>query len=485
MSNTNLIKNWNFNNTYVDLPNSLYSKCNPIAVNNPKLICFNHSLAKSIDLDFLIGHSKTKEFLSGNLIPDDAYPIAQAYAGHQFGHFTKLGDGRAIILGEVLNKKKQRFDIQLKGSGRTPFSRNGDGRATLSSMLREFLFSEAMYHLRIPTTRSLSVVATGEKVYRNEIQDGGVLTRIASSHIRIGTFEYVSSFCNSDELKTLLNYVINRHYPELLKSENYALELLKIVQKKQIDLIVEWIRVGFIHGVMNTDNMSIAGETIDYGPCAFMNFYDRSTCFSSIDRQGRYAFGNQPQIALWNLSIFANSLLPLISKNQKESIDLAKSILDSFQDSFNQKWYNMMKNKLGLFDDKEEYLLLIDNLIKIIDELNLDYNNTFYDLSQSVHNSPLNENEKFNNWKDQFLHFKKIENRKTESIKLMNNNNPSIIPRNHVVEDVLNESVNGDFEPFKKFLNLLSSPYQKNEIGDYYKFPKAEFDKTYQTFCGT
>ena len=485
MKNKHLNESWNFDNTYIDLPNSLFSSCKPISVKNPQLVCFNNSLAKSLDLDFLIGDSKTKEFLSGNLIPESAQPIAQAYAGHQFGHFTNLGDGRAVVLGEHLNKKNQRFDIQLKGSGRTPFSRNGDGRATLSSMLREFLFSEAMYHLGISTTRSLGVVSTGEHVFRNKMEDGGILTRIASSHVRIGTFEYISNFCDSNEMQTLISYVVNRHFPELLKSDNFSLELLKIVQKKQIDLIVDWTRVGFIHGVMNTDNMSIVGETIDYGPCAFMNSYDRSTCFSSIDRNGRYAFGNQPQITLWNLSVLANSLLPFISSSKDESIALAKKILDSFQDTFNEKWYVMMKKKLGLFDNREEYLILIDELVTIMDELNLDYSDTFHNLAQLTNNTSYYKNKKFFNWMKKLLNFKKKENRFDESIKLMKNNNPNIIPRNHVVEDVLNQAVNGDFEPFKSFMNLLSKPYESNEIDDYYKFSKVGFDNTYKTYCGT
>ena len=329
---------WNFQNSYVELPAKLYIKQLPVSVKNPQIIYYNMSLAKELGLEFLSEEKvAVAEYLSGNKIPEGATPISQAYAGHQFGHFTMLGDGRAVLLGEQINQNNQRYDIQLKGSGQTPYSRSGDGRATLSSMLREYIISESIHHLGIPTTRSLAVIQTGEKVYRETVNDGAVLTRIASSHIRVGTFEYVINSCSKEDLEIFIKYVIDRHYPEISDTDNPSLGLLKVVMHKQIDLIVHWIRVGFIHGVMNTDNMSIAGETMDYGPCAFMNTYNPKTVFSSIDINGRYAFGNQSTIAHWNLTVFASTLLPLISKNKEKAIQLANDILNKFHEEYSKK----------------------------------------------------------------------------------------------------------------------------------------------------
>ena len=320
---------WNFQNSYIELPAKLYKKHLPISVKNPQIIYFNSGLAKELGLEIISKNEATAaEYFSGNKIPEGAAPIAQAYAGHQFGHFTMLGDGRAILLGEQITPKNVRYDIQLKGSGRTPYSRQGDGNATLSSILREYIISESMHHLGIPTTRSLAVTQTGEKVYREQVNNGGVLTRIASSHIRVGTFEYVKHFCSKENLEVFTKYVIDRHYPKISDADNPALELLELVMLKQIDLIVNWMRVGFIHGVMNTDNMSIAGETMDYGPCAFMNTYNPKTVFSSIDKNGRYSFGNQSAIAHWNLAVFANTLLPIISDNKERAIHLAEEKLN-------------------------------------------------------------------------------------------------------------------------------------------------------------
>ena len=291
--------NWNFDNTYSKLPEPFREKINPVKVKNPKLILLNESLAKDLNLDFSeISQSELSAIFTGNELPKNSNSIAQAYAGHQFGHFTMRGDGRAVLIGEHVPKNNHRYDIQFKGSGKTAFSRNGDGRAALGPMLREYLISEAMYALNIPTTRSLAVAKTGENVIRETPLEGAILTRVASSHIRVGTFQYIAARNKKDELETLFEYVIKRHYPEIENSKNKALDLLKVVLGKQIDLVVNWMRVGFIHGVMNTDNMSIAGETIDYGPCAFMDIYDPKTVFSSIDKLGRYAYCNQPVITL-------------------------------------------------------------------------------------------------------------------------------------------------------------------------------------------
>ena len=317
MNNTISKVGWRFDNTYSKLPNTMLSKLAPVPVKAPKIVVLNSPLSKELGLDFSnIKDEDLSLIFSGNKLPEGSDTIAQAYAGHQFGHFTMLGDGRAIVIGEHLSKNNQRFDIQFKGSGRTPFSRNGDGRAALGPMLREYIISEAMHSLNIPTTRSLAVVKTGETVMRETPLIGAILTRVAKSHIRVGTFQYAVTSKDKNDLKALFDYTMNRHYPSLKKSNNPAIALLNTVIEKQTKLIVDWIRVGFIHGVMNTDNMTISGETIDYGPCAFMDYYDPETVFSSIDYQGRYAFFNQPGIAKWNLARFAESLIPLIDDNK-------------------------------------------------------------------------------------------------------------------------------------------------------------------------
>ena len=331
---------WCFDNTYSKLPDSFKENISPVPVKKPELIILNKDLAKELNLNFSnLDNKKISGLFSGNSLPQGSESIAQAYAGHQFGHFTMLGDGRAVLIGEHLSKKNDRYDIQLKGSGKTAFSRNGDGRAALGPMLREYIISEAMHYLGIPTTRSLAVVKTGEEVIRETHLNGAILTRVALSHIRVGTFQYIAAREKKDELETLLDYVIKRHYPYIENSKNKAIDLLKVVLEKQIDLIINWMRVGFIHGVMNTDNMSISGETIDYGPCAFMDVYDPKTVFSSIDKTGRYAYCNQPVIAKWNLSRFAESLIPLIDKDQNKAIKLATEIINSFEK-------NMRKNGL-------------------------------------------------------------------------------------------------------------------------------------------
>ena len=323
---------------------------------------------------------KNKELsliFSGNTLPEGSNSIAQAYAGHQFGHFTMLGDGRATLIGEHITKNNKRFDIQFKGSGKTSFSRNGDGRAVLGPMLREYVISEAIFKLGIPTTRSLAVVETGEEVIRDKYLPGAILTRVAESHIRVGTFQYIAARQKKDELQILVNYVIKRHFPELDNKKNKELELLKNVLDRQLDLVVNWMRVGFIHGVMNTDNMSICGETIDYGPCAFMDAYDPKTVFSSIDTLGRYAYCNQPMITKWNLARFAECLIPLIDNDQKKAVQIATEIINTFEKKYEEKWVLMMKNKLGLigYNNKDKNLIL--DLLTWMHQKKLDYTNTF------------------------------------------------------------------------------------------------------------
>ena len=478
---------WCFDNTYSKLPDPFKEEIGPVPVKNPELVILNKNLSKELNLDFSnLDNKKISELFSGNSLPPGSNSIAQAYAGHQFGHFTMLGDGRAVLIGEHLSKKKDRYDIQFKGSGKTAFSRNGDGRAALGPMLREYIISEAMHNLNIPTTRSLAVVKTGEDVIRETSLQGAILTRVALSHIRVGTFQYIAARDKKDELEILLNYVIQRHYPNIQNSKNKALDLLKVVMEKQIDLVINWMRVGFIHGVMNTDNMSISGETIDYGPCAFMDIYDPKSVFSSIDQMGRYAYCNQPVITKWNLSRFAECLIPLIDKDQNKSIEMATEIINSFEKKYEEKWLNMMRDKLGLFGAEDKDKILILDLLTWMHKNKLDYTNTFCHLMnfEIEKNENFKDND-FQNWKKRWQERLKTNNNSPEKyIKLMKNVNPLIIPRNHKVEEVLNEANKSNIKPLIKLLEILNNPYfeQKNII-DYQK-PSSSKEK-YQTFCGT
>ena len=478
---------WKFDNTYAQLSDKLFARQAPIPVSAPETVIFNKELSHELGLGFLEGNQEDiARLFSGNSIPKGAAPIAQAYAGHQFGHFTMLGDGRAILLGELMDTLDQRFDLQLKGSGRTPFSRGGDGRATLSSMLREYLMSEAMHYLGIGTTRSLAVVKTGEKVIRPEVQDGAVLTRIASSHIRVGTFEYVRKFGGKDHLKTFTEYVINRHYPELLGAENPPLELIRVVMHRQIDLIVDWMRVGFIHGVMNTDNMSISGETIDYGPCAFMNSYHPMTVFSSIDTQGRYAFQNQPYIANWNLMVFATALLPLIDDDQKKAVEKGQAVLDGMKDIYMQRYDQMMVSKLGLSEPNDDNKKMVQELLDWMQENKADYNDTFRKLSTAVFDfSGVYASSEFKQWFNRWSEVFDKQGNKNDFLSVMKKVNPVFIPRNHLVEEVLARATEGDMKPFTSLLERLQNPYDESDKDEVQQAVPQGFDERYQTFCGT
>ena len=473
---------WNFDNSYSNLPKSFIYEISPVPVKRPELVILNYDLASQMGLDFSkVDGEELAKIFSGNSLPKGTKSIAQAYAGHQFGHFTMLGDGRAVLLGEHISKSNQRLDVQFKGSGQTPFSRNGDGRAALGPMLREYLISEAMNSLNIPTTRSLAVVKTGEDVIRERPLQGAILTRVASSHIRVGTFQFIRTRDNLDELNTLVDYTITRHYPEISKSKNKAYELLNKLIDKQIELVVNWMRVGFVHGVMNTDNMAISGETIDYGPCAFMNNYNPDTCFSSIDHMGRYAFGNQPAITKWNLARFAECLLTLINPKKDESVKIATEVIDKFDRQYEEKWFGMMKNKLGLIGDDKNDKVLIFELLDCMKEQGLDYTNTFcFLMSQEIDNKKDYLNDKFNNWK------MKWQKRLTkDSEKLMKHNNPKIIPRNHNVESVLKSAEDNDLSPFNDLLKALKNPYTDSKVLSKYQSPPPKSDEKYQTFCGT
>ena len=478
--------NWKFDNTYSKLSKSFRELIKPTPVHNPKIVIFNHKLAKNLNLDFSkLNNEELSNIFSGNDLPKEAKTLAQAYAGHQFGHFTMLGDGRAVLLGEHLDDKKNRYDIQFKGSGRTSFSRGGDGRAALGPMLREYLISEAIHALNIPTTRSLAVVKTGEKVVRENLLEGAILTRIASSHIRVGTFQFIAASQNIEDLNTLVDYTINRHYPELGSSKFKAYDLLNLVIQRQCSLVINWMRVGFVHGVMNTDNMSISGETIDYGPCAFMDHYDPKTVFSSIDKFGRYAFSNQPAITKWNLARFAECLIPLIDKNEDYSIKLATDLIDNFQNIYEEKWLNMMRSKLGLFGEDKNDKKLINSLFDWMKKNKADYTNTFRNLME-MNSNEVYKNINFINWKNEWKKRSKLNNStKQKQHKLMRENNPNVIPRNHKVEEALASAVEGNIDKLKKLIIILKKPYDNQNNIEEYQEPSPSPDKKYQTFCGT
>ena len=477
---------WHFDNTYSKLSNTFKEEVKPTPVHNPELVVLNDQLAKDLNLDFSkIEKKDLSQIFSGNTLPKGSTTIAQAYAGHQFGHFTMLGDGRAVLLGEHLVNNTNRYDVQFKGSGRTSFSRSGDGRAVLGPMLREYIISEAIHALKIPTTRSLAVVKTGEKVVRENLLPGAILTRVASSHIRVGTFQYIAAKQNIDDLNTLVDYTINRHYPEIQSSKNKALDLLNLVMERQCKLVVNWMRVGFIHGVMNTDNMTISGETIDYGPCAFMDHYNPKTVFSSIDQLGRYSFSNQPPITKWNLSRFAECLIPLIDKNEDKAIQLATEIIDNFQNIYEEKWLNMMRDKLGLFGKSKDDKKLIDDLLSWMEKNKADYTNTFcYLMNIKIGNNSLYNDKDFINWSNEWQNRISInDNSKEKSLELMKETNPVIIPRNHKVEEALKSANEDNLEVMYKMLSKFDNPYDEQKDIEDYQLPSL--DDNYQTFCGT
>ena len=472
--------------TYLTLPSPFYTINKPDKVVNPHMVICNYTLAESLGLKLSNEYEQSLlEACSGNL-QGDITSFSQAYAGHQFGHFTLLGDGRAHVLGEYISPQGMRYDIQLKGSGRTPYSRGGDGKAALGPMLREYIISEAMAHLGVPTTRSLAVVASGEDVIRERDLPGGILTRLALSHIRVGTFEFAASQNNSDYLAALVDYVVQRHYPELMQGENKALDLIQIVIEKQIDTIVEWMRIGFIHGVMNTDNMSITGETIDYGPCAFMDTYNPNKVFSSIDHHGRYAFANQPRIAQWNLARFAETLLPLIDQNEKKAIERASTLVSQFSSRYQEKWYAMMRKKLGLSSKEEHDRKLIKDLLDWMFSQDMDYTNTFKDLTYEKNGlSGRYEQKTFIEWHKQWLSRRSKGVSDEEAITLMKRSNPVVIPRNHRVESVIDAANNGDYHLCKQLLEVLEKPYENHEKWRNYQNPPNPDEQIYQTFCGT
>ncbi len=474
----------NLEQTYLRLPDIFYTQQTPEKVASPELALLNRPLALELGIDpnSFESEKEIAEIFSGNRIPAGAVPFAQAYAGHQFGNFTRLGDGRAIVLGEVVDPRGKRWDLQFKGSGRTPYSRRGDGRAALGPMLREYLISEAMHAFGIPTTRSLAIVKTGEPVYRETVLPGAILTRVAASHIRVGTFEYAGAFHGPDAVRALADYAIDRHYPSVRNDPNPYVAFLNEVITRQANLIAQWMCFGFIHGVMNTDNMLVSGETIDYGPCAFMDYYDPATVFSSIDRNGRYAYGNQPPIAHWNLARLAETLLPLFDQDESRAIEIAKEVLDRFESKYLENWFSGMAAKLGIssLDDKDRTLIL--DLLRLMHERQMDFTNTFVSLTQGESIDLPAE------WISRWNACRQAQTiSREDSQKLMQKTNPRIIPRNHLVEAALSAAVEQqDLTPFNNLLTVLQSPFgAATDLPAKYFEPAPRGGAPYQTFCGT
>ena len=487
MTNKNKI-DWKFENSYLQLPKNMQSKQLPEKVKNPKIVLINNNLSNELGINL---SNLDPEYLalvfSGNQLPAGSDTIAMAYAGHQFGHFTILGDGRAILIGEHINNKKQRYEIQFKGSGKTEFSRNGDGKAALGPMLREYIISEAMYHLNIPTTRSLAVVKTDEKVIRDTELTRAILTRVASSHIRVGTFQYFAYKKDNESLKSLVNYSVNRHYPEIKNNENIYIDLIDRLMDKQIDLVVNWMRVGFIHGVMNTDNMALSGETIDYGPCAFMDRYDPKTVFSSIDHFGRYAYYNQPSITKWNLARFAECLIPFLDANKDEAIKIATDKINEFYKKYEKKWLKMMSDKIGLLDAEKEDEVLILDLLQWMHSNKADYTSTFYNLiNEKVFSNQIYDNTDFLTWKDRWkMRLSKYKNKMDKVEEKMKFSNPIIIPRNYKVEEALSAAENGDMSLVEILLKALEKPYENNSNLKDFQITEKLNKSGYKTYCGT
>jgi serine/tyrosine/threonine adenylyltransferase len=480
---------WNFDNTYARLPERFFARVAPTPVRAPQLVILNRTLAADLGLDPDVLQAEGASIFAGNRLPDGAAPLAQAYAGHQFGGFTVLGDGRAILLGEQVTPSGARFDVQLKGGGPTPYSRRGDGRAALGPMLREFIVSEAMHALGIPTTRSLAVAATGEPVYREEILPGAVLTRVAASHLRVGSFEYFAARRDFEGLRALADYAIARHDPQLAGREDRYLEWLRAVMRRQAALVARWMHVGFIHGVMNTDNMALSGETIDYGPCAFMDAYDPATVFSSIDQFGRYAYGNQPRIALWNLGRFAEAILPLLHPEEAKAVELAEALLEEFPADYDRVWRSGIREKLGLFDGEDPGdASLVDGWLGWMQRTQSDFTGSFRALSNtSLASLPAFEAPDLRAWHERWeARVSRQPGGLVAAQERMRARNPAIIPRNHQVERALAAANAGDLGVMHRLLAALARPFDDApEFDEYRSPPPKDFGENYRTFCGT
>ena len=486
-----------FENSYSRLPENFYQRLSPTSVKSPSLVALNYQLATELGFDIdALSSNDGIALLAGNKILAGSDPIAIAYAGHQFGYFVpQLGDGRAHLLAEIIDGNGQRRDMQLKGSGQTAYSRDGDGRAPLGSVIREYILSEAMHALGISTTRSLAAVTTGEQVYRQSALPGGILTRVAASHIRIGTFEYFAAQNDYNSLKCLADYAISRHYHAAKATDNPYRSLLESVLDGQAKLIASWMNIGFIHGVMNTDNTSIAGETIDYGPCAFMDSYDYKTVFSSIDQYGRYAYGNQALVMQWNLTRFGESLLPLLDPDTDKAVQIVEEVIDTYQDLFSDYWLAGLCQKLGLTEKSAADLLLGQNLFELMQKHAADFTLTFrYLCDVTAENadamlirSLFDLSNDFDQWLSRWRN-RLLEQTETQQqcIAIMRNNNPAFIPRNHRVEQAIESAVeSGDFSKMYQLIKILSDPYHEQpEFADYASPPQPG-EWVGQTFCGT
>ncbi len=483
-----------FDNTYARLPDRFFARLAPVPVARPRLVKLNEALAGQLGLDTeALRSPEGLAVLAGNRVPEGATPLAMAYAGHQFGGFVpQLGDGRAILLGEILDPAGERFDIQLKGSGRTPFSRGGDGRAWLGPVLREYIMSESMYALGLPTTRSLAVVATGETVFRETALPGAVLVRVARGHVRVGTFEYFQARKDADALRQLADYVMARHYAEAKASDRPYRAFLDAVIARQADLVARWLSIGFIHGVMNTDNMSIAGETIDYGPCAFMDAYHPGRVYSSIDRGGRYAYGNQPRIAQWNLSRLAQALLPLLDNGADKAVVEAQAAIDEFGPRFERAYLACFRAKLGLLEAQEGDGELIDTLLAAMAETGADFTNRFRALCDAAEGADgpvgarLDDGTKWDDWLARWRARLACESVSPDArAAVMRRANPAVIPRNHRVQAALDAAVAGDLDPLDALLQALADPWEERPQADDYTRPPEPHEVVQQTFCGT
>jgi len=501
------IPGWAFSNSYGALPEKFFARLDPVPVASPRLIKFNEELAASLGLERgALDDAALAAVFSGNLVPQGADPIALAYAGHQFGQFVpQLGDGRAILLGEVIDRSGVRRDVQFKGSGRTPYSRSGDGRAALGPVLREYLVSESMHALGIASTRSLAAVTTGEQVIRGMRLPGAIVTRIAASHVRVGTFEYFAARADHDSVKILADYVIDRHYQGVESAQHPYLELLRAVAQRQAALVASWMQVGFIHGVMNTDNTSISGETIDFGPCAFMDAYDPSAVFSSIDTGGRYAYSNQPAAAQWNLARFAETLLPLIDADVNRAVEAATEVISAFPQRFEEHWLSGMRRKLGLATEDPGDGALIRAWLDVMHRNECDFTQTFRALSDVAPGVPSADApaavalagskirslfarpDEFRAWEIEWrARLAREPQNRGDIARTMRAANPAFIPRNHRIEQLIVAAVEqADFIPFEQMLEVLSRPYEDQPGFESFAEPPQASERVLQTFCGT
>lgn len=480
---------WRFDNTYARLPEPLHTPAVPVAVRSPAVMVLNEPLAAELGLEVEALRNDAGVF-AGTTLPPGAEPIAQAYAGHQFGHFTNLGDGRAILIGEQITPAGRRVDVQLKGAGRTRYSRGGDGRAAEGPMLREYLISEAMHALGIPTTRSLAVASTGEWVMRESPLPGAVLTRVAASHIRVGTFQFAAAVDAPGLLPSLLAHAIARHALEAAAADDPAIAFLDRVVERQAALVARWMLVGFVHGVMNTDNMAVSGETIDYGPCAFLDVYDPAAVFSSIDQQGRYAYGNQPAIALWNLTRLAESLLPAVGGDEEAALDTVRRVLATFSERCDRYHLAGARAKLGLTTDDADDRHLFGDLLGLMSDTQADFTATFAGLAAIARSgTPPNEDGaggRFSAWCGRWLQRQAGEPGGTKpAVALMRQSNPVVIPRNHRVEEALAAAAAGDLTVFERLLSVLRDPFVETPANAAYRGGPPPGCGPYRTFCGT